>query len=78
MSTEADRARLEELERHAIEGINDLQRQFELAAKPYVEILMRLRSLRPAPAMIVSLEEFEAMQKSFRASTNPNKEAPTP
>ncbi|MFO0236421.1 MAG: hypothetical protein ACK53Z_00235 [Betaproteobacteria bacterium] len=38
-------------ERYLYERLADLRRTYELAAKPYIERLVQIRSLRPAPSI---------------------------
>jgi len=71
--TDDDKNRMDELERHAREAIADIQRQYEAAAKPYVEILMRIHAMRPAPRVVITLEMYEAMQKA--RATEPKEQA---
>lgn len=44
-----------------IEHIKALQREYEAAAKPFVDRLVALRSLRPMPPMLVTYEQAQAL-----------------
>lgn len=46
-------------ERYLIDAINALRREYEQAAKPYVDRLVYLRSIR-APRYILSVDEAAA------------------
>ena len=39
------------------ERLSDLRRSYELAAKPYIERLVQIRSLRPAPSITLTLDQ---------------------
>ena len=44
-------------ERYLYERLADLRRSYELAAKPYIERLVQIRSLRPAPSITLTLDQ---------------------
>lgn len=44
-------------ERYLYEQLAELRRSYELAAKPYIERLVRIRSLRPAPSITLTLDQ---------------------
>ena len=44
-------------ERYLYERLADLRRSYELAAKPYIERLVKIRSLRPAPSITLTLDQ---------------------
>ena len=44
-----------------IDVLNQLQESYNRAAKPYVDRLVVLRSLRPMPPMLVTYEQAKAL-----------------
>jgi len=48
---------MDEQERLLVGMIRDIQEQYHRAAKPYVDRLMYLRSLRPMPPMIITIQQ---------------------
>lgn len=44
-----------------IEHIQQLQEAYNRAAKPFVDRLVALRSLRPMPSMLVTYEQAQAL-----------------
>lgn len=50
----------DEHERFLIGEIQKIQEAYQLAAKPYVDRLLALRSLRPTPPMLITAEEAKA------------------
>ena len=44
-------------ERYMYERLADLRRSYELAAKPYIERLAQIRSLRPAPSITLTPDQ---------------------
>lgn len=52
----------DEAERYLIRHIKDLQKEYQMRAEPYVQMLIRLRSIRPAPVFITS-EQFAEFKK---------------
>ncbi len=49
--------REDEEERYLCERLADLRRSYELAAKPYIERLVAIRSIRPAPSITLTLDQ---------------------
>lgn len=47
----------DEHERFLIGEIQKIQEAYQLAAKPYIDRLMYLRSLRPMPPMFITVEQ---------------------
>ena len=46
---------LDELERHAYEGLAVLRREYEARAKPFIAIIEHVNSIRPIPPMILDV-----------------------
>ncbi len=44
-------------ERYLYDRLADLRRSYELAAKPYIERLVAIRSMRPAPSITLTLDQ---------------------
>lgn len=67
MSNTDHEDQLDAEERFLIDQIRTLQLEYEKAAKPYVERLVLIRSLRPAPRFMLSVEQaqmFAAIAKA--------------
>lgn len=54
---------LDDQERWAIDQIEALQREYHERAKPFVDMLVRIRSLQPPPPIYLSKEAYEAFKK---------------
>lgn len=52
---------MDEQERFLVGMIQSIQEQYQQAAKPYVERLVYLRSLRPMPPMIITAQQAHDM-----------------
>lgn len=52
---------LEDEERYCREVLAQLQKEYAKAAKPYVDQLMKIHSLRPVPPMYMLLRELEQL-----------------
>ena len=50
---------LDELERPYLEMIAMIERDYRKQCKPYVDALVRLRSCRTQPMIMISVEDFE-------------------
>lgn len=55
----------DEAERYLIRHIEDLQKEYQMRAEPYVQMLIRLRSIRSAPVFITAeqIAEFKKWQE---------------
>ena len=51
---------LDEHERYLVGEIQRIQEAYQLAAKPYIDRLMHLHSLRPMPPVIITMEQAKA------------------
>lgn len=54
---------LDTVERMAKEALADLQREYQLRAQPYIDILCKIEALKP-PSMLVSYLQWEQIQKN--------------
>lgn len=52
---------LAEHERYLIEQIEFIRREYEKAAKPYFDRLIHIRSLRPKPRIILTMEQAKGL-----------------
>jgi len=51
------REEIAELERPYLEALVQLQRDYTRAAKPYIDAMLHIRSLYPAPMLIMSVDD---------------------
>lgn len=54
---------LDAVERMAKEALADLQREYQLRAQPYIDILCSIEACKAPDPFIVTLEVWEQMQK---------------
>lgn len=50
---------LDAVERMAKEALADLQRDYQMRAQPYIDMLCKIEALKPALTFVVSMEDME-------------------
>ena len=63
-------------ERYLYERLADLRRSYELAAKPYIERLVQIRSLRPAPSITLTPDQARELIDFAMGLTSVSPHAP--
>ncbi len=53
---------IDEQEQYLIEAIDSLRRGYEAATRPYIDRLVMLRSLRPAPPIWITIDKIAGTQ----------------
>ena len=53
---------LDDEEQYCKQSISLLQKEYAVAAKPYIDRLVRIYSLRPSPPMILTNDQFRAIE----------------
>lgn len=58
---------IDAVERMAKEALADLQREYQLRAQPYIDMLCKIEALKPARTLVFSMEDIE-IKNSIRGN----------